>query len=160
MLDLLVKEYEKPKSSPNYLSMCQWLMFLDKPERVASILEKLLRSKNNNDALLAFQIAFDLVENEHQAFLLNVRDQLSSPQLQPPSEPALIPAESDTAQIGDATAAEDVAVSEENQPSMPIASSADPNEAIYAERLEKIKGILSGETSIKLTLQFLYSHNK
>lgn len=135
-------------------------MFLDKPERVASILEKLLRSKNNNDALLAFQIAFDLVENEHQAFLLNVRDQLSSPQLQPPSEPALIPAESDTAQTGDAIAAEDVAVSDENQPSMPIASSADPNEAIYAERLEKIKGILSGETSIKLTLQFLYSHNK
>ncbi|OIT06050.1 PREDICTED: 26S proteasome non-ATPase regulatory subunit 1 homolog A-like [Nicotiana attenuata] len=159
VLDLLVKEYEKPKSSPNYLSMCQWLMFLDKPERVASILEKLLRSKNNNDALLAFQIAFDLVENEHQAFLLNVRDQLSSPQLQP-SEPALIPAESDTAQTGDATAAEDVAVSEENQPSMLIASSADPDEAIYAERLEKIRGILSGETSIKLTLQFLYSHNK
>ncbi|KAG6726123.1 hypothetical protein I3842_02G065500 [Carya illinoinensis] len=36
----------------------------------------------------------------------------------------------------------------------------DPKEVIYAERLTKIKGILSGETSIQLTLQFLYSHNK
>ncbi|KAJ8540410.1 hypothetical protein K7X08_030329 [Anisodus acutangulus] len=135
--------------SPNYLSMCQWLMFLDKPEAVASILEKLLRSENKDDALLAFQIAFDLVENEHQAFLLNVRDRLSSPEL---------PAEPNTAETGDATAAEDVPMTKETQPL--LETSIDPNEAIYAERLGKIKGILSGETSIKLTLQFLYSHNK
>ena len=37
---------------------------------------------------------------------------------------------------------------------------ADPKKVTYAERLTKIKGILSGETSIQLTLQFLYSHNK
>ncbi|KAK4717092.1 hypothetical protein R3W88_015430 [Solanum pinnatisectum] len=152
VLRLLVEVYEGTRS-PNYLSMCQWLMFLDKPENVASILEKLLRSENKDDALLAFQIAFDLVENEHQAFLLNVRDRLSSPEVQP-SEPA----EPNTAQTGDATAAEDVQMAEENQPL--IETRVDPKEAIYAERLGKIKGILSGETSIKLTLQFLYSHNK
>ncbi|KAK6790203.1 hypothetical protein RDI58_014003 [Solanum bulbocastanum] len=152
VLRLLVEVYEGTPS-PNYLSMCQWLMFLDKPENVASILEKLLRSENKDDALLAFQIAFDLVENEHQAFLLNVRDRLSSPEVQP-SEPA----EPNTAQTGDATAAEDVQMAEENQPL--IETRVDPKEAIYAERLGKIKGILSGETSIKLTLQFLYSHNK
>ncbi|XP_015076142.1 26S proteasome non-ATPase regulatory subunit 1 homolog A [Solanum pennellii] len=152
VLRLLVEVYEGTPS-PNYLSMCQWLMFLDKPENVASILEKLLRSENKDDALLAFQIAFDLVENEHQAFLLNVRDRLSSPEVQP-SEPA----EPNTAQTGDATAAEDVQMAEENQPL--IETRVDPQEAIYAERLGKIKGILSGETSIKLTLQFLYSHNK
>ncbi|MCD7454893.1 26S proteasome non-ATPase regulatory subunit 1 A [Datura stramonium] len=152
VLRLLVEVYEGTPS-PNYLSMCQWLMFLDKPEDVARILEKLLRSENKDDALLAFQIAFDLVENEHQAFLLNVRDRLSSPELQP-SEPA----EPNTAQTGDATAAEDVPMAEENQPL--IETRVDPKEAIYAERLGKIKGILSGETSIKLTLQFLYSHNK
>ncbi|KAJ8566059.1 hypothetical protein K7X08_030536 [Anisodus acutangulus] len=148
VLRLLVEVYEKTPS-PNYLSMCQWLMFLDKPEAVASILEKLLRSENKDDALLAFQIAFDLVENEHQAFLLNVRDRLSSPEL---------PAEPNTAETGDATATEDVPMTEETQPL--LETSVDPNEAIYAERLGKIKGILSGETSIKLTLQFLYSHNK
>ncbi|KAF3636701.1 26S proteasome non-ATPase regulatory subunit 1 -like protein A [Capsicum annuum] len=152
VLRLLVEVYEGTPS-PNYLSMCQWLMFLDKPEDVARILEKLLRSENKDDALLAFQIAFDLVENEHQAFLLNVRDRLSSPDLQP-SELA----EPNTAQTGDTAAAEDVPMAEENQPL--IERRVDPKEAMYAERLGKIKGILSGETSIKLTLQFLYSHNK
>ncbi|KAH6768296.1 26S proteasome regulatory complex [Perilla frutescens var. frutescens] len=60
--------------------------FLDEPESVAIILEELLRSENLDDALLAFQIAFDLVENEHQAFLLKVRDRLPSSKSQP-SEP-------------------------------------------------------------------------
>ncbi|GAV87808.1 hypothetical protein CFOL_v3_31234 [Cephalotus follicularis] len=36
----------------------------------------------------------------------------------------------------------------------------DPIEVMYAKRLTKIRGILSGETSIQLTLQFLYSHNR
>ncbi|XP_009628529.1 26S proteasome non-ATPase regulatory subunit 1 homolog A-like [Nicotiana tomentosiformis] len=159
VLRLLVDVYEK-SPSPNYLSMCQWLMFLDKPESVASILEKLLRSENKDDALLALQIAFDLVENEHQAFLLRVRDRLSSPNLQP-SEPAqLLPADSDRAPTEDAEASEDVPLLEESRPSGGTLTTADPKEAIYAERLGKLKGILSGETSIQLTLQFLYSHNK
>ncbi|OIS96942.1 PREDICTED: 26S proteasome non-ATPase regulatory subunit 1 homolog A-like [Nicotiana attenuata] len=159
VLRLLVDVYEK-SPSPNYLSMCQWLMFLDKPETVASILEKLLRSENKDDALLAFQIAFDLVENEHQAFLLRVRDRLSSPNLQP-SEPAQpLPADSDRAPTEDAEASEDVPLLEESRPSGGTLTTADPKEAIYAERLGKLKGILSGETSIQLTLQFLYSHNK
>jgi len=50
-------------------------MFLDEPKGVARILEPLLHSENKDDAFLAFQIAFDLVEKGHQAFLLNVRDQ-------------------------------------------------------------------------------------
>jgi len=61
--------------SPDYLSICQCLMFLDEPKGVARILEPLLHSENKDDAFLAFQIAFDLVEKGHQAFLLNVRDQ-------------------------------------------------------------------------------------
>ncbi|KAJ0763499.1 hypothetical protein HanPI659440_Chr08g0281261 [Helianthus annuus] len=41
-----------------------------------------------------------------------------------------------------------------------VPESDDPTEVTYAERLTKLKGILSGETSIQLTLRFLYSHNK
>ncbi|XP_061364764.1 26S proteasome non-ATPase regulatory subunit 1 homolog A-like [Gastrolobium bilobum] len=78
----LVKVFQK-LPSPDYMSICQCLMFLDEPDGVASILEKLLRSEDKDDALLAFQIAFDLVENEHQAFLLNVRGHLSLPKSQP-----------------------------------------------------------------------------
>ena len=74
---LLVIVFQK-LPSPDYLSICQLLMFLDRPEDIAAVFEKLLRTESNNDALLGFQIAFNLVENEHQAFLLKMKDQLSS----------------------------------------------------------------------------------
>ncbi|PIN11261.1 26S proteasome regulatory complex, subunit RPN2/PSMD1 [Handroanthus impetiginosus] len=152
VLRLLVKVYQQ-LPSPDYLSICQRLMFLDEPEGVASILEKLLRSENVDDALLAFQIAFDLVENEHQAFLLKVRDQLPGAKLQSGST------QPDSAQSENPVTSEDVQMTDRTQVG---GSTTDPDqsEAVYAERLIKIRGILSGETSIQLTLQFLYSHNK
>ncbi|GER45796.1 26S proteasome non-ATPase regulatory subunit [Striga asiatica] len=159
VLRLLVKVYEQ-LPSPDYLSICQRLMFLDEHEGVTSILEKLLQSENVDDALLAFQIAFDLVENEHQAFLLKVRDQLPSPKPQPS-----VPVQSSETAHPDSTASVDAVASEDVQ--MIDGAQADSNlkltdtrQAVYAERLTKIRGILSGETSIQLTLQFLYSHNK
>lgn len=124
-------------------------MFLDEPEGVARILEKLLRSENVDDALLALQIAFDLVENEHQAFLLKVRDHLPSPKSQP-LEPV---------QLSEAVTSGDVEMTDGTQADS-TATVTDPSETIYGERLKKIKGILSGETSIQLTLQFLFTHNK
>ena len=159
VLRCLVKVYQK-LPSPDYLSICQCLMFLDEPEAVASILEKLLRSENKDDALLAFQIAFDLVENEHQAFLLNVRDRLSNPRSQPSQ--SVQPGNNDTgsAQNENPGASEDVEMTDGSHASDGSLNEMDPIEASYAERLTKIKGILSGETSIQLTLQFLYSHNK
>ncbi|MBA0737898.1 hypothetical protein Gogos_011316, partial [Gossypium gossypioides] len=159
VLRLLVKVYQK-LPSPDYLSTSQCLMFLDEPEGVANILEKLLRSENKEDALLAFQVAFDLVENEHQAFLLNVRDRLSAPKSLP-SEPVQpgstypAPAENENS-----TASEDVQMTDGSSAITTNVHEADPKEVMYAERLMKVRGILSGETSIQLTLQFLYSHNK
>ncbi|CAI9762778.1 unnamed protein product [Fraxinus pennsylvanica] len=158
VLQLLVKVYQQ-LPSPDYLSICQRLMFLDEPDGVASILEKLLRSENKEDALLAFQIAFDLVENEHQAFLLSVRNGLPSPKSQP-SEPVHSGSpEPGSVQSGNTTTTEDVQMTNGSQVDG-NAPSPDPREAIYAERITKIRGILSGENSIQLTLQFLYSHNK
>ncbi|KAI4369753.1 hypothetical protein MLD38_018165 [Melastoma candidum] len=149
VLRLLVNVYQK-LPSPDYLSICQCLMFLDDPEAVVQILEKLLRS-NQDDTLLAFQIAFDLVENEHQAFLLNVRDRfsVSKPQAVEAARP------SDAQDPGADVTMTDGAPTSDASPSQ-----VDPFEATYAERVKKIRGILSGETSIQLTLQFLYSHNK
>ncbi|KAF8014262.1 hypothetical protein BT93_H0182 [Corymbia citriodora subsp. variegata] len=158
VLRLLVNVYQK-LPSPDYLSICQCLMFLDEPEEVARILEKLLRSVKD-DALLAFQIAFDLVENEHQAFLLNVRDRLSvsTSRAQESGQPGQN--EADAAQNESPAASEDVAMTDGSHTSDATVQQVDPNEVIYAERLQKIRGLLSGETSIQLTLQFLYSHNK
>nr|CAB3482441.1 unnamed protein product [Digitaria exilis] len=151
ILQCLVKIYQT-SPNPDYLSICQCLMFLDEPETVASILDKLI-SGSNDDALLAYQTAFDLAENENQAFLLNVRNHLD----------ALSSARSDadsratnaaTEPSGDVQMGDDV-----NMPNG-TALTVDPVKVAHADRLTKIKNILSGETSIQLTLQFLYSHNR
>lgn len=159
VLRLLVKIYQQ-LPSPDYLSICQRLMFLDEPEGVAIILEDLLRSELVDDILLAFQIAFDLVENEHQAFLLKVRDLLPSPKLQPSEPPQLsVSAQPDSVHTEIAITSDDVQMTEGTQADKSIKCIYPPEE-IYAESYSKIKGILDGETSIQLTLQFLYSHNK
>ncbi|KAI4311385.1 hypothetical protein MLD38_036288 [Melastoma candidum] len=150
VLRLLVNVHQK-LPSPDYLSICQCLTFLDDPEAVVQILEKLLRS-SQDDTLLAFQIAFDLVENEHQAFLLNVRDRFSV------SKPQLVEATRPPSDSQDPGA--DVNMTDGSPTSDASPSQVDPFEATYAERVKKIRGILSGKTSIQLTLQFLYSHNK
>ncbi|KAF3559813.1 hypothetical protein F2Q69_00011457 [Brassica cretica] len=157
VLSLLVEVYQK-LPSPDYLSICQCLMFLDEPQGVATILEKLLRSDSKDDALLALQIAFDLVENEHQAFLSSVRDRLPAPKTRPVEVAQAVETTATTNEnlSGDVQMADDTPVT----PAQTVVHETDPVDATYAERLTKIKGILSGDTSIQLTLQFLYIHNK
>ncbi|KAJ3698487.1 hypothetical protein LUZ61_002192 [Rhynchospora tenuis] len=146
VLRCLVKIYQQ-LPHPDYLSICQCLMFLYEPETVANILKKLL-SGSKDDALMAFQIAFDLVENENQAFLLSVGNLLApTPSVNPEVNAPDVPAE-------------DVQMAEESANAPNVSAEVDPAEVLHAERLSKIRGILSGETPIQLTLQFLYSHNR
>ncbi|KAG0498309.1 hypothetical protein HPP92_002606 [Vanilla planifolia] len=162
ILRLLVKIYQG-LPSPDYINICQCLMFLNEPETVATTVERLLRSGSKDDALLAFQIAFDLVENENQAFLLNVRNHVlfSKPQVAslPNYASVAITSENGSASpaVNAVSGTQDVVMAE--SPHSPD-NALDPTEVAYHEKLEKIKGILSGETSIQLTLQFLYSHNR
>lgn len=71
-----------------------------------------------------------------------------------------------TSENGNATAdnavaaSEDVHMTEESHTANGTSQDINQTDAAYNERLAKIKGILSGETSIQLTLQFLYSHNR
>ncbi|KAJ4792097.1 26S proteasome non-ATPase regulatory subunit 1 [Rhynchospora pubera] len=148
VLRCLVKIYQQ-LPHPDYLSICQCLMFLYEPETVANILKKLL-SGSKDDALMAFQIAFDLVENENQAFLLSVGNLLA---------PAPTPSVNPEVNAPDVPAG-DVQMAEESANAPNVSAEVDPAEVLQAERLSKIRGILSGETPIQLTLQFLYSHNR
>ncbi|XP_078175517.1 26S proteasome non-ATPase regulatory subunit 1 homolog B-like [Carex rostrata] len=148
VLRCLVKIYQQ-LPHPDYLSICQCLMFLHDPETVANILKKLLFG-SKEDALLAFQIAFDLVENENQAFLLSVRNILAPTPSVNPEAPADAPD----------VVGGDVPMVDESSNEPNGSAEVDPAEVLQAERLSKIRGILSGETPIKLTLQFLYSHNR
>ncbi|KAL4291318.1 hypothetical protein GQ457_14G013450 [Hibiscus cannabinus] len=154
VFQLLVKVFQR-LPSPDYLSICQCLMFLYEPEVVANILEKLLRSETEEHALLAFQVAFDLVENEHQPFLIDVRDRLSAPKYLPRESVQLGSNDPNPAEIENSTAPEDVQTTDGSSAVATYVTETDPKEVMYAERLAKIKGILSGETPLLLTLQFL-----
>ncbi|KAK8914111.1 hypothetical protein KSP39_PZI024134 [Platanthera zijinensis] len=155
ILGLLVKIYQG-LSSPDYINICQCLMFLNEPYTVATTLETLLRSGNKDDDLLAFQIAFDLVENEHQAFLLNVRNRLLYTASLSGKSIGVTSVENTGVTVNSIRTHDALMSESSNVPNGPL----DPSEVAYNLKLEKIKGILSGETSIQLTLQFLYSHNR
>lgn len=118
---------------------------------------------------MAYQVAFDLFENEYQHFLFNVRDRLPDPGL---VSSAAAAADGDVAAVTD----QEVSTSKNESSSAMDTSEAetplptDTNErnelateqesAEYIENLSKLKGILSGEKPISLTLQFLFSHNR
>ena len=71
-LRLMVDLY-KQLPQPDWVVISQCLMFLDEPAAVAEILRDLL-SKDADSVLLAYQIAFDLFENEQPQFLSRVSD--------------------------------------------------------------------------------------
>ncbi|KAG6541940.1 hypothetical protein Mapa_016665 [Marchantia paleacea] len=203
VLRLLVRIYQS-QPCPDYLSICQCLMFLDDPSTVATTLDGLIKG-DKFDALSAYQVAFDLFENEYQLFLLNVRDRL--PDVRAPSSldvagsgapaaiPVAIPAQPVTADADNGATADSGPTAmdtSDGEPSertpllarepspapqgqpvhvvQPVRESPEPTVAAedpesselstYAQRLTRLKGILSGETPINLTLQFLYSNNR
>uniref|UniRef100_A0A0D9ZQF2 26S proteasome non-ATPase regulatory subunit 1 homolog n=1 Tax=Oryza glumipatula TaxID=40148 RepID=A0A0D9ZQF2_9ORYZ len=130
VLRCLVKIYQT-LPHPDYLSICQCLMFLGEPETVANILDKLL-SGSKDDALLAYQIAFDLVENENQAFLLNVRNRLASqtPESNPDSGSALPDDQAANAGTGSTEPAGDVQMRDDTATPNGSSHTVDPNEAV------------------------------
>ena len=71
ILRLLINQYLKLQV-PDYLSVCQCLVFLDDAEQVSTIMKKLLEE----DALMAYQIGFELYENAPQGFLNTVAHSL------------------------------------------------------------------------------------
>ena len=75
----LVEEYQR-FTFPDYMSICQCMMFLEEPEPIASILVDLLQSDHDYETLLAFQIAFDLLENDNPTFLASVSNYLKDVQ--------------------------------------------------------------------------------
>ena len=70
LLRELVSIYSSEKV-PDYAAICQCLLFLDDANSIASLLEQLLR-KGSDETLKAFQVAFELSENENQPFLQRV----------------------------------------------------------------------------------------
>ncbi|KAJ0392565.1 hypothetical protein P43SY_010509 [Pythium insidiosum] len=129
-----------------YSGVCQCLQMLDKHLDVTKLLEQLVRSHEPNDALLAYQVAFDLSANENQKFLLNIYHSLPAPPK--PEEPAAATA---TAATTDTQTATPAAPTPAAAAPVPAGAPAD-----YWERLERLKLILSGEFLVDLSLDFLH----
>lgn len=71
VLRILVRLYRNLEK-PDYINMIQCLIFLDDAKSVADILDKLTKSERREDALMAYQIAFDLYESGTQQYLIRV----------------------------------------------------------------------------------------
>ena len=61
----------KSLATPDYVQMVQCLIFLEEPQPVADILQKLSKG-NSQESLMANQIAFDMYESASQQFLARV----------------------------------------------------------------------------------------
>ena len=71
ILRSLVKMY-MGLATPDYINVCQCLIFLDDPQAVADILEKLIKG-DEDSVLMAYQIGFDLYESATQQFLQRIQ---------------------------------------------------------------------------------------
>lgn len=133
--------------------------------QVAEVLKELLRGSDES-ALLAYQIAFDLVESEHQHFVMEVNKHL--PQKKAP-EPETEDAAGETKDGAEAGGEGQVA-SEGTEAAPPAAvapssmeldgegGGADDGE--FLGRMDKLRQVLVDGFGIDLALNFLYKMNK
>ncbi|CAG2062595.1 unnamed protein product, partial [Timema podura] len=155
ILRSLVTLYRSLKT-PDYVNMCQCLIFLDDPHSVAEVLEKL--SKESEDSvLMAYQIAFDLYESATQQFLGRVLQALRATAPIPTATDKLVkvPVEGASKETPEKSAEP----SEEDKKPERKLESLTEEEKIHQQRIEKLTSILSGEVSIDLHLQFLIRSN-
>jgi len=133
VLRVLVDLYAT-QAEPDFVNMCQCLHFLDDHQRVASTLDSLVKG-DDRQVLLAYQVAFDLTENQNQPFLLRVSKALPADEAPPAATP---PGATKPSSI--------------NSPLL--------DDDSYQGRLRKLRLILSGELPTDLYLHFLYGQNK
>jgi len=142
LLRTLVRLY-KALATPDYVQMCQCLIFLDEPLSVADVLEK-LSAGSPADTMMAYQIAFDMYESATQQFLSRVLAAIrkTAPASESPKDVAEETMETDA----------EKPESKEVVKEKPQLTGA---EAEMQSKIDKLTSILSGEKPIYLNLQFL-----
>ncbi|CAD5229029.1 unnamed protein product [Bursaphelenchus okinawaensis] len=142
-LDSVFRLFSEMKE-PDFVSMCQCLIKLEKPSDVAGILRRLI--SNEKGELLAFQIAFDLYENASQQFIKEI-------------EKALIPESKGPAKVEESGSAPTGTGTTEESSSSSESSSAEATLADAGSMTDRLKRILRGEETIKHHMQFLIKNN-
>lgn len=148
-------------SVPDYVNMCQCLIFLEDPLAVAEVLDKLTRSSVERNNLMAYQIAFDLYESATQQFLAQVLQALKATAPIPAALPSTFKPQGTNESKSDDEKAK-AAETEDAEGDAKIERSIDSlndSEKVHQKNIEKLISILSGEVSIDLQLQFLIRSN-
>lgn len=139
---------------PDYVNICQCLIFLEDPLAVAELLDNLTKG-GDQSILMAYQIAFDLYESATQQFLNQVLQALKATAPIPsalisnlkPQGTNIPPPEPDNVE-------EEVDIKVERK-----VESLNEKEKEHQENIQKLTSILSGEVYIDLHLQFLIRSN-
>ncbi|EFN80757.1 26S proteasome non-ATPase regulatory subunit 1 [Harpegnathos saltator] len=154
--------------TPDYVNMCQCLIFLDDPLAVAELLDRL--SKGSQDCvLMAYQIAFDLYESATQQFLGRVLQALRATapipgalMVKPVVKPAATTVTANTKPV-EATESASIETDSSTTPAEDkterSVESLNAEEREQQERVDALSSILGGEVSIDLHLQFLIRSN-
>ena len=142
ILRLLVKIYTN-LANPDYVNVVQCLIYLDEPEQVAVVLEKLIRA---DDCLMAYQLGLDLYESATQQFLLKVKNLLKAL--------ITVPQPMDT---GDAAAMESSEFKTAEKSDLGETEAKISGDLkVY---IEKLLVILGGDITIDTNMQFLIKNN-
>jgi len=155
-------------STPDYISVCECLVFLDDPESVADILEKLVKDSGER-SLIAYQIGFDLYENASQQLLSAIINALKAISLVPIGEPEV---QGEDGKKEDATKPSAMDIDDDNKSKENQEASKESTvekktskkdlsneELVLQDRIEKLIRILGGEYTINLHLEFLIRNN-
>ena len=184
LLETLVELYEGEGVS-DYLNVCQCLLHLNDSGKVATILNELISKDDDvQSTLLAYQIGFDLGENQNQPFLDRVAAALPTPDAPkadsvadstaaatagvstssaaaPSTEASVAPMDisegvATTASSSATTSSTALSAAPTTAPTPP---DSDPTADSYNLRLTRLRSILSGRTATDQYLHFLYQHN-
>ncbi|CAK8698182.1 unnamed protein product [Clavelina lepadiformis] len=131
-------------SQPDYINICQCLIYLNDAGSVSEILRKLI-SGDKDQLSLAYQIAFDLYDSATQHFLSDVVQALKASSAPTEAPSSALP---QTAE-GESTATEET----------PAKADMSEEDKEMKKRIDCLSSILDGEKSIELYLQFLIRNN-
>ncbi|KAM4694325.1 LOW QUALITY PROTEIN: 26S proteasome non-ATPase regulatory subunit 1 [Discoglossus pictus] len=148
VLRVLVKIYMNLEK-PDFINVCQCLIFLDDPQAVS---DHLGEAGKEDNLLMAYQICFDLYESASQQFLSLVIQNLRTVGAPIPS----VPGSTNTGTV-QAAAKESESMEAEDKSGSPVTSK--PAEVSPMDQISKVIKILSGEMAIELHLQFIRNNN-
>lgn len=155
---------------PDYFGVSQCLMFLGDYQEVANILKNLIGSDSNEEEqLIAYQIAFDLQDRAPQSFLTELRSLLPQPRPTTtthsrPVAPQVTAATGNQESVTSSLLGNMEDIDEESSGDHSEKQKLLEDEELSREKigsnLEKLHSILSGQLTISLNVDFLFRHNK